>query len=171
MSKKIQTFVNEKGVKVAVDHNPIEGQLRYVESERTAIDGAKWWCIFDNWLDSYVCGFRYETKRQCRAAIAKFLREGRYLPQKYLNGGEEKKSQKTKKYAIDVHCDLAKCYEIEAESREDAEEIVWKKILKILSQPNPYPIHALIAEGFETTDDAEVTCSGEENEDGEIEYF
>ena len=170
MSKKIRTFVNEKGVKVAVDHNPIEGQLRYVESERTAIDGEKWWCIFDNWLDSYVCGYKYETKRQCREAIAKFLREGRYLSQKYLNGGDEKTPQKTKKYAVDVHCDLAKCYEVEATSRDEAEEKVWKKIREILSNPTPSVIKLLAAEGFEATEDAEVNCSGEEDEDGEIQY-
>ena len=171
MSKKIRTFVNEKGEKVAVDQNPIEGQLRYVESERTAIDGEKWWCIFDNWLNGYVWGYRYDTKRKCRAAIAKFLREGRYLSQKYLNGGDEKKLHKTKKYAVDVHCDLAKCFVVEAASQKDAEDKVWKKIRKILAQPNPHPLNDLVAEGFETTDDAEVTCSGEEDKNGEIQYF
>ena len=76
-----------------------------------------------------------------------------------------------KKYAVDVHCDLAKCIVVDASSRKEAEDMVWEKIRKILAQPNPHPLNDLIAEGFETTDDAEVTCSGEENEDGEIEYF
>ena len=82
-----------------------------------------------------------------------------------------KNKKSYKKYAVDVHCDLAKCIVVEASSPEEAEDMVWEKIRKILGQPNPHPLNGLIAEGFETTDDAEVTCSGEENEDGEIEYF
>ena len=171
MNKKFNTFINENGEKVAVFQKPIEGQLRYVEATRTDLDGKVYWCIFDNWLNGYVCGYKYGTKRQCRAHIARFLRDGLYLSQKYLNGGEEKKSQKTKKYAVDVHCDLAKCIVVEATSRKEAEDIVWERIRKILAQPNPRPMNDLIAEGFETTDDAEVTCSGEEDENGEIQYF
>ena len=170
MSKKIRIFINEKGEKVAVDREPIEGQLRYVEAERAALDGEKWWCIFDNWINGYVWGYRYKTQRACRAAIAKFLRKGSDLPKKHLNGGKAKKPR-IKKYAVDVHCDLAKCFVVKASSPKEAEDMVWEKIRKILAQPNPYPLNDLVAEGFETTDDAEVTCSGEEDKNGEIQYF
>ncbi len=74
-------------------------------------------------------------------------------------------------YAVDVLCDLAKCFRVEASSEEEAEAIVWAKVRKILAQPNPYPLKDLEADGFGATDDAEVRVSGEETVDGEIEYF
>jgi hypothetical protein len=168
MNRKFSIFINENGEKVAVYAKPIAGQLRYVESKRTALDGEKKWGILDNWINGFVYGFYFNTKKECRATIERFLKKGYYLEQKHLNGGQEKK---TKKYAVDVHCDLAKCFVVEAASQKDAEDKVWKKIRKILAQPNPHPLNDLVAEGFETTDDAEVTCSGEEDKNGEIQYF
>ena len=67
-----------------------------------------------------------------------------------------------KKYAVDVHLDFARCYEIEAESREDAE----RKVIGIVFKSGFDPLK----EGFEQTDDSEVVCSGEAS-DGEIVYF
>lgn len=168
MNKKFSIFINKNGEKVAVYAKPVAGQLRYVESTRTDVSGERKWMIFDNWLNGFVYGFYFKTKKECRTTIEQFLKNGSYLEQKHLNGGQEKK---TKKYAVDVHCDIAKCLVVEAASRKDAEDKVWKKIRKILAQPNPYPLNDLVAEGFETTDDAEVTCSGEEDKNGEIQYF
>ena len=178
MNRKFETFINKKGEKVAVYHKPIEGQLRYVESKRTALDGREVWQIFDNWENEYVFG-TYTTKRRCRANIANFLRRGCYLLKEHLNGGTvEKKGKKKvengkhlKTYAVDVHCDLAHCYQVKAATRKEAEDMVWEKVRNILAQLTPNTIRDLIAEGFETTDDAEVTCSGEEDENGEIVYF
>ena len=68
-----------------------------------------------------------------------------------------------KTYAVDVHWDVAKCYSIEANSQKEAEDKIWD----IISKGNLN----VWSDGFEATDDIEVRCSGEENENGEIEYF
>lgn len=65
-------------------------------------------------------------------------------------------------YAVDVHWDVAKCYHIEAESREEAE----KKITELINNGG-VNVHT---DGFEATDDVEVHCSGETNSEGEMEY-
>ena len=68
-----------------------------------------------------------------------------------------------KKYAVDVHLDFARCYEVEAESREDAERKVREMVF--VNGFNP------LKEGFEQTEDWEVTCSGEIDENEMMEYF
>ena len=68
-----------------------------------------------------------------------------------------------KTYAVDVHWDVAKCYEIEANSQKEAEEKIWDMI-------NSGDV-CVWKDGYETTDDIEVVCSGEEDENGEIEYY
>lgn len=68
-----------------------------------------------------------------------------------------------KKYAVDVHWDVAKCYEIEANSQKEAEEKIWDII-------NKGDVNVWV-DGYETTDDIEVECSGEEDENGEIAYY
>lgn len=68
-----------------------------------------------------------------------------------------------KKYAVDVHWDVAKCYNIEANSQAEAEEKIWDMINK--GNINVWN------DGFEATDDIEVECSGEEDENGEIAYY
>ena len=73
-----------------------------------------------------------------------------------------KKTKKTKKYAVDVHWDVAKCYEIEASSPEEAVQKMWDTINK--------GDVCVWTDGFETTDDVEVDCSGEEDETGAIMY-
>lgn len=67
-----------------------------------------------------------------------------------------------KRYAVDVHWVVAKCIEVYAPSREEAEMQIWDRIWN--------GEMCVWSDGFEATDDVEVTCSGEENEDGEIEY-
>ena len=68
-----------------------------------------------------------------------------------------------KTYAVHVHWDVAKCYEIEANSQKEAEEKIWDII-------NKGDVNVWV-DGYETTDDIEVECSGEEDENGEIEYY
>ena len=68
-----------------------------------------------------------------------------------------------KKYAVDVHLDFARCYEIEAESREDAE----RKVRGMFCGSGFDPLK----EGFEQTGDSEIRCSGEADDNGEIVYF
>ena len=68
-----------------------------------------------------------------------------------------------KKYAVDVHWDVAKCYNIEENSQAEAEEKIWDIIKK--GNINVW------TDGFEATDDIEVECSGEEDENGEIKYY
>lgn len=164
MGKKHYVYTRKSGKMVAVFDRPVAGQLRYTASKRVALDGKAWWSIFDNEAGDYVLGTKCKTRRECETKILQGIKNGGF-------GTADKKTKKrVKKFAVDVHCDLAKCYEVEATSRDEAEDMVWEKIRKILAQPNPHPLNGLIAEGFETTDDAEVTCSGEENEDGEIQY-
>ena len=50
-----------------------------------------------------------------------------------------------KTYAVDVHWDVAKCYDIEANSQEEAEAKIWDIIKK--GNINVW------TDGFETTDD------------------
>ena len=69
----------------------------------------------------------------------------------------------SKKYAIDVHWDFARSYEVEAESREDAERKVEEMVLADGFNP--------LRNGFEKLEDFEVACSGESNEYSEMEYF
>ena len=68
-----------------------------------------------------------------------------------------------KKYAVDVHLDFARCYEVEAESCEAAELKVKAKVC--VNGFNP------LKEGFEQTEYYEVSCSGETDENGVMEYF
>ena len=67
-----------------------------------------------------------------------------------------------KTYAVDVHWDVAKCYDIEANSKEEAEKKIWDMI-------NSGDV-GVWKDGYEATDDIEVVCSGEEDENGDIEY-
>ena len=164
MGKKHYVYTRKSGNMVAVFDRPVAGQLRYTASKRVALDGKAWWSIFDNEAGDYVPGTKCKTRRECETKIMRGLKNGEF-------GTADKKSKKrVKKFAVDVHCDLAKCYEVEATSRDEAEEKVWKKIREILSNPTPSVIKLLAAEGFEATEDAEVNCSGEEDEDGEIQY-
>ena len=67
------------------------------------------------------------------------------------------------KFTVDVHWDVARSYEVEAESREEAQRIIQEKVER--------GDVCVWNDGFEATDDVEVRTSGEETPDGEIEYF
>lgn len=68
-----------------------------------------------------------------------------------------------KTYAVDVHWCVAKCYNIKANSQDEAEKKIWDMIKK--------GDVCVWTDGFESTNDVEVECSGEENDDGKIEYY
>ena len=68
-----------------------------------------------------------------------------------------------KTYRVDVNWNVAKCYDIEANSQKEAEAKVWDII-------NSGDVNVWV-DGFKITDDIEVKCNGEEDENGEIEYF
>lgn len=67
-----------------------------------------------------------------------------------------------KKYSVDIHCTIAKNVVVEAKTREDAEKQIWDKI-----QSGKVCVWT---DGFEATDDVEVNCVGEENDEGNIKY-
>lgn len=75
------------------------------------------------------------------------------------------------KFAVDVHFDFARSYEVEAESREEAERLIQEKMDKINEMPTPEQVEAVLNEKFEATGDLEVTASGEELLDGTIQYY
>jgi len=67
-----------------------------------------------------------------------------------------------KTYAVDVHWDVARSFEIEATSREEAVQEMNARIDK--GQV------CVWTDGFEATEDVECECNGEENESGDIEF-
>ena len=71
-----------------------------------------------------------------------------------------KKGEKV--YAVDVHWDMAKSFEIKAKSREDA-------IRKIETAIRNGEV-GVLKSGFEAMECWEVNCVGEENDKGEIEF-
>ena len=71
-----------------------------------------------------------------------------------------KKGEKV--YAVDVHWDMAKSFEIEAKSREDA-------IRKIETAIRSGEV-GVLKSGFEAMECWDVNCVGEENDKGEIEF-
>lgn len=71
-------------------------------------------------------------------------------------------AKKTKTYAVDVHWDMAKSFEVEAKSREDA-------VRKIETAIREGRIHVLKS-GFEAMECYDVECVGVENSKGEIEF-
>lgn len=104
--------------------------------------------------------------------IDRVMNESRLLPEWVLRDPKSGKLYriglcvaipKEKTFAVDVHWTLAKVYEVKATSREEAE----KKIQALVNagEVNVYK------DGFETTDDVEVKCSGEEGKDGKIEFY
>lgn len=67
------------------------------------------------------------------------------------------------KYAVDVTFYCCHCVEVEAESRDEAQQMVESKIRNGEIQPT--------SRGFEFTDDFEAEVSGEELLNGEIQYY
>jgi hypothetical protein len=72
-------------------------------------------------------------------------------------------AKKEQSFAVDVHWDVAKIIEVKATSREEAE----KKVNDMINAGEV----CVWTDGFETTDDVEVSCSGIYQDDGHIEFF
>ena len=75
------------------------------------------------------------------------------------------------KYAVDVHWDFARSYEVEAESPEEAVRMIQAKMDAINGLPTPEMEEAILSEKFEATGDLEVKASGKELLDGTIQYY
>ncbi len=159
MSKKAHIYFRKDGSKVAVFERPVYGQLRFVASKRTSIDGKVWWCIFDNEKDLYLPP-KYKMRAECEAGITWQIQK-RKLPFVPYYDGKFKKGKHL--FAVDVHWVVARSYEVEATSRKEAQKMVQEMVDR--GDVNVW------RDGYETTDDVEVRTSGEEKTDGEIEYF
>lgn len=79
---------------------------------------------------------------------------------------EKSKAAKGKRgekvYAVDVHWDMAKSFEVKAKSREDA-------VRKIETAIRNGEV-GVLKSGFEAMECWDVDCVGEENDKGEIEF-
>lgn len=160
MSKK-------KGLKYcgrAVTWRTVAGQMRYSAEKRTAIDGKVWWCIFDHKECKYIAGIKYKMRAECEGSIGRRVRGGE-LPTDKSDFFEDPNGFKAgrHKFAVDVHWDVARSYEVEAESADEAQKIIQAKV-------DAGEI-CVWTDGFEATDDCEVRTSGEETNDGAIMYY
>lgn len=156
---KAKVYQRKNGDKVAVFDRIVSGQLRYTAHPRSAIDGRRWYCIYDNEDDKYLVG-KYKTRTECESAIAKKLEKGLlafvpYPPFKYKTGKH--------KFAVDVTFYKCHCVEVEATSREEAQKMVEDRIRNGEISPDDRE--------FEYTDDYEAEVSGEELKDGNVQYF
>lgn len=85
-----------------------------------------------------------------------------------MDGNAEKKDGR-RWYAVDVYVNLAKCYRVQADSREDAEKKVEGMVDAILSRAGAP--QSLVDAGFEECDVDELGCHGEGPTEEDIEYF
>lgn len=69
---------------------------------------------------------------------------------------------KKKRYAVDVYWPMARSFEVEASSPDEAEN----KVNEMFENGR-----FTVADGFEPSDDIETRVSGEENDEGEIEFY
>jgi len=74
-----------------------------------------------------------------------------------------------KVYAVDVHWDWAKCFRVEAESREDAV----RQVNEIMERVNSLPTCEIdgLRLGFEATSDFETEVCGEGDTEDTIVYL
>lgn len=73
-----------------------------------------------------------------------------------------------KLYAIDVHVTTGVCLRIEADSADEAESIAEAKVIAAVMDGG---MPALVRMGFDYSEEIETHCSGEADENGEIEYY
>ena len=172
-------YVRKNGERVIVMGRPVAGQLRFVAAKRMAINGNVWWLAYDNekgdWVrpscPAYKISNKFKTRKECEAEIAKALWETKVLEFVPYDGEESPYKKGKHKYAVDVHWDFARSYEVEAESPEEAERIIQAKMDAINGLPTPEMEEAILSEKFEATGDLEVKASGEELLDGTIQYY
>ena len=164
-------YVRKNGERVIVMERPVAGQLRFVAAKRMAIDGNEWWLAYDNEKGDWVKPTYFKTRKECEAEITKALLETKLLEFVPDDGVETPFKTGKHKFAVDVHFDFARSYEVEAESREEAVRLIQEKVDKINELPTPEQEEAVLKEKFEATGDVEVTASGEELLDGTIQYY
>ena len=141
----------------------VAGQMRYSAEKRTALDGKVWWCIFDHKERKYIAGYKYRMRAECEGSIGRMVRGGE-LPTDKSDYIEDTRFKTGKhKFAVDVYWTVARSFEVEAESRAEAQRIVQERVDR--------GDVCVWNDGFETTDDVEVSTSGEELVNGEIQYF
>lgn len=157
--KKVQKYCGR-----AVTWRTVAGQMRYSAEKRTALDGKVWWCIFDHKECKYLEGHKSVARYLMEDWMGRAIRRGELPTDKsdFIEDPDGFKKGKHK-FAVDVHWDVARSYEVEAESREEAQKIIQAKV-------DAGEI-CVWTDGFETTDDVEVRTSGEETKEGEIQYF
>lgn len=157
--KKVQKYCGR-----AVTWKPVASQLRYSAEKRTALDGKVWWCIFDHKECKYIAGSKYRMMAECRMMIGRKVRAGE-LPTDKSDFYEDPNGfkQGNHKFAVDVTFYKCHCVTVEAKNRKEAQRKVEKMIHE--GEITPY------TDGFEYTDDFEADVSGEEQKDGEIQYF
>lgn len=156
--KKVQKYCGR-----TVTWKPVANQLRYSAEKRTALDGKVWWCIFDHKERKYVAGYKYRMLAECRMRIGWKINNGE-LPTDKSDYIEDTRFKTGKhKFAVDVYWTVARSYEVEAESRDEAQRIVQERV----DRGDVCVWH----DDFEATDDVEVSTSGEEKVNGEIQYF
>ena len=157
--KKVQKYCGR-----AVTWKPVASQLRYSAEKRTALDGKVWWCIFDHKEGKYIAGSKYKMMAECRMMIGRKVRAGE-LPTDKSDFFEDPDGFKKgkHKFMVDVHWDVARTYVVEAESADEAQKIMQ-------AQVDAGEI-CVWTDGFETTDDCEVKTTGEEKNDGSLEFY
>ena len=77
--------------------------------------------------------------------------------------------RKNRIYAIDVHWDFAKCFKVEASSRDDAIEKVERTMDKIIGSAPASMVNPLDY-GFEAMEDYEVSYAGAGDTEDTIAY-
>lgn len=157
--KKVQKYCGR-----AMTWRTVVGQMRYSAEKRTALDGKVWWCIFDHKENKYLEGHKSVARYLMEDWIGRAICRGE-LPTSKSDYTEDPHGFKTgkHKFVVDVHWDVARTYEVEAESREEAQKIIQDKV-------DAGEI-SVWTDGFEAMDDVEVRTSGEETKEGEIQYF
>ena len=142
---------------------PCAGQRRYVAAKRTALDGKSWWCIFDHKANKYIAGGKFKMRAECEGAIRRRILGGELeiAPSDYDNSPDAPKTGRHT-FVVDVHWVVARSYDVEAESREEAQRLIQERVDK--------GDICVWTDGFEALDDVEVSVSGEERNNGEIVF-
>ena len=159
MSKNTMTYEGK-----LMAGRPCAGQRRYVASKRTALDGKVWWCIFDHKANKYIEGSKYKMRAECEAGIGWKIHKGLLeIAPSDRDASADKFKKGKHKFVVDVFWTVARSYEVEAKTADEAHDIMQKRVDegKI----------CVWTDGFEATEDVEVETSGEEKNDGNIEYF
>ena len=157
--KKVQKYCGR-----AVTWRTVAGQMRYSAEKRTALDGKVWWCIFDHKENKYLEGHKSVARYLMEDWMGRAIRRGELPTDKsdfYEDPNGFKKGKH--KFMVDVHWDVARTYEVEAESADEAQKIIQAKV--------DAGDVCVWTDGFEATDDCEVRTSGEEKNDGSLEFY